>query len=383
MAGRTKANGRCLGAKNMNHLSLLVIALYLFVTSIAVVKAEDSESSRNPYEALVPQYLLGLAHAPEVHQELELTEAQVQGLESLFHEIDNVWFPARLLPQASQRKTVHELEQKLLHWFDENTSDEQRKRLGQLEYYSQSSRILLREDVRSRVGLEASQQSKLAVLARATDDAQQKLSQIQFGDPDAKGLQSKFNDAYKAERGALTKLVTNDQRLKLNDLLGPTFDPSKLSRIYAMAPEFNTVEHWINSEPLTMSELKGKVVIVHFYAFECHNCHANFAIYQRWYKELTSKGVVIVGIQTPETDRERNPDAVKSAASQREFRFPIVVDLESKNWRSWGNTMWPTVYIVDKNGYIRHWWQGELNWNGATADKTIDQLVAELLAEKI
>jgi len=367
----------------MNHLSLLVIALYLFVTSIAVVKAEDSESSRNPYEALVPQYLLGLAHAPEVHQELELTEAQVQGLESLFHEIDNVWFPARLLPQASQRKTVHELEQKLLHWFDENTSDEQRKRLGQLEYYSQSSRILLREDVRSRVGLEASQQSKLAVLARATDDAQQKLSQIQFGDPDAKGLQSKFNDAYKAERGALTKLVTNDQRLKLNDLLGPTFDPSKLSRIYAMAPEFNTVEHWINSEPLTMSELKGKVVIVHFYAFECHNCHANFAIYQRWYKELTSKGVVIVGIQTPETDRERNPDAVKSAASQREFRFPIVVDLESKNWRSWGNTMWPTVYIVDKNGYIRHWWQGELNWNGATADKTIDQLVAELLAEKI
>jgi len=366
----------------MRDRSLVTFAICISFASIAGVKAEDSKPSPNPYEALVPHYLLGLAHAPEVHQELELTEAQVQGLERLFHEIDAVWFPARLLPQAAQRKRVRELEQKLLHWFDENTSDEQRKRLGQLEYYSQSSRILLREDVRSRIGLEASQQSKLALLARATDDAQQKLSQTQFGDPSLKGLQSKFNDAYKVERAALTKLVSNDQRLKINELLGPTFDPSKLSRIYAMAPDFTAVEHWINSEPLTMSDLKGKVVIVHFYAFECHNCHANFAIYQRWYKELTSKGVVVVGIQTPETDKERNLDAVKSAASQRELNFPILVDLESKNWSSWGNTMWPTVYVVDKNGYIRQWWQGELNWNGATADKTIEQLVEELLAEK-
>lgn len=117
----------------------------------------------------------------------------------------------------------------------------------------------------------------------------------------------------------------------------------------------------MNSKPLTLKELRGKVVLVHFYAFQCHNCHANFEIYRRWHDQLRSKGVEVVGIQTPETPTERDPAAVKSAAAERKLEFPILVDLESKNWAAWGNTMWPTVYVIDKNGYIRHWWQGELN----------------------
>jgi len=133
---------------------------------------------------------------------------------------------------------------------------------------------------------------------------------------------------------------------------------------------------------VTMASLKGNVVLVHFYAFQCHNCHANFGIYRRWHDELTAKGVVVVGIQTPETKSERDPDAVKAAAAERDLKFPVMVDLESKNWNAWGNTMWPTVYVVDKQGYLRHWWQGELNWKGATADKTIEDLVETLLAEK-
>jgi len=58
-----------------------------------------------------------------------------------------------------------------------------------------------------------------------------------------------------------------------------------------------------------------------------------------------------------------------------------LVDVSSKNWDAWGNTMWPTVYVVDKNGYIRWLWQGELNWQGATGDKSIEKLVDELLEE--
>ena len=97
--------------------------------------------------------------------------------------------------------------------------------------------------------------------------------------------------------------------------------------------------------------------------------------------ELTDKGVAVVGIQTPETSLERDPQAVKEAARERGLYFPIMIDLESENWKAWGNTMWPTVYVVDKNGYIRHWWQGELNWKGATSDKVIEDLVDDLLAE--
>jgi peroxiredoxin len=268
-----------------------------------------------------------------------------------------------------------------LDWFKANTSAEQQKRLQQLEYYSQSGRMLLRDDVSKRIGLQASQLTKLAELARATDNAQQKLSRSQFGDPDVEKLQTTFTENMKAERAALTKFVRPEQRQKLSALLGPAFDPSKLKRIYAMAPEFVNVDHWINSEPLKMSELNGKVVIVHFYAFQCHNCHANFGIYQRWHKELADKGVVVVGIQTPETNDERDAEAVRAAAQEKALDFPILVDLDSQNWKAWGNTMWPTVYVVDKNGYIRHWWQGELNWKGATADKTIEDVVDGLLAE--
>ncbi len=130
-----------------------------------------------------------------------------------------------------------------------------------------------------------------------------------------------------------------------------------------------------------VKELRGKVVLVHFYAFQCHNCHANFEIYRRWHDQWHEKGVVVVGIQTPETSQERDPAAVKSAAAERKLEFPIIVDVASKNWDAWGNTMWPTVYVVDKNGYLRQWWAGELNWKGATGDKTIEQVVDQLLAE--
>ena len=89
----------------------------------------------------------------------------------------------------------------------------------------------------------------------------------------------------------------------------------------------------------------------------------------------------MIGIQTPETAREREPDAVKAAAAERKLKFPILVDLASENWKAWGNTMWPTVYVVDKNGYLRQWWQGELNWQGATGDQSIEQTVEAALKE--
>lgn len=359
-----------------------VVASAIATTAQGIEASGPKDSSIGQYEELIPRYLLGLVHAPEVHSELKLTAEQVTNLEAFFRELDAIWFPSRLLPADKQATTIRELEGKVWTWFRDNSSSEQQKRLQQLEYYAQSGRMLLRDDVSKRIGLQASQLAKLAELAKATDVAQQKLSRSQFGDPEIASMQATLTENTKAERAALAKFVRPEQRQKLSDLLGPAFDPSKLKRIYAMAPEFVKVKHWVNSEPLTMGDLKGKVVVVHFYAFQCHNCHANFAIYQRWHKELSGKGVVVVGIQTPETSTERDPQAVKAAAAERALDFPILVDLDSKNWAAWGNTMWPTVYVVDKNGYIRHWWQGELNWKGATADKTIEDVVDGLLAEK-
>ena len=194
-------------------------------------------------------------------------------------------------------------------------------------------------------------------------------------------LQQAVTDAAEAESTALKDTLSQKQQQELGSMLGQRFETAKLTRIYPMAPELVPVKHWINSKPLKMKELRGQVVLVHFYAFQCHNCHANQDIYRRWHDELRKQGVVVVGIQTPETAKERDPSAVRTDAESRQLDFPILVDLESENWKAWGNTMWPTVYVVDKNGYIRHWWQGELNWQGATGDKTIERVVEAALQE--
>ncbi|QEG32823.1 redoxin domain-containing protein [Bythopirellula goksoeyrii] len=353
----------------------------LVLLAVPLVAAARAPAELGQYESLIPRHLLSIVHAPEVHQELGLSDVQVTDLEKLFSEIDSRWFAARILPWQQQSAIVAELEGRIWDWFSTNTRPDQQERLQQLEYYSQAGRMLLRVDLAKQIGLQPAEQESLAKLASDVQVAEQKLQNTQYGDPEIPAYQSELLKATEAEREGLTKYLTPSQQEQLSEILGDAFDTTKLKRIYPMAPEFVDVKHWLNSEPLKMAELRGKVVLVHFYAFQCHNCHANFDIYRRWHKDLADKGVVVVGIQTPETSSERDPLAVRSAAQDQELEFPILIDLESKNWKAWGNTMWPTVYVVDKNGYIRHWWQGELNWKGATSDKVIEDLVDNLLVE--
>lgn len=342
----------------------------------------NADEAIGPNAVLIPQPLLGLVHAPEVHKELKLSESQIEELEGLLRTVDARWFPARILPVKQQREINTELESQVRNWIATTTTTEQQERLEQLVYYAQGSRLLLRNDIAKSVGLSATQQQKLVTLARQTDEAKEAVSRMQYGDPELKGLQDKLKQASKSEQDVMKKIVRPDQWQKIQVVLGKPFDPTQLKRIYPLAPEFVPVDHWINSGPLTMRQLRGKVVLVHFYAFQCHNCHANFGIYRRWHQELTKKGVVVVGIQTPETSRERDPAAVETAARERDLSFPILIDLKSENWQAWGNTMWPCVYVIDRDGYIRMWWSGELNWKGATGDKSIEKTVTDLLAEQ-
>ncbi len=360
--------------------SILVFTL-LSLLAVPVVAASRNPTDLGQYEQLIPRHLLSLVHAPEVHQELKLSDKQVADLEALFSQIDSRWFAARILPPEQRSAIVTELEGRVWDWFDKHTTPAQQQRLQQLDYYSQAGRMLLRPDLAKQLDLQESQQASFAELARNVQTAEQKLQNTLYGDPEIPALQAELKKAIEAEREGLTEHLTPTQQEQLSQILGEAFDTTRLKRIYPMAPEFVEVQDWINSKPLKLSELRGKVVLIHFYAFQCHNCHANFEIYKRWHQELTDKGVVVVGIQTPETSLERDPQAVKAAAQDQGLQFPILVDLQSENWKAWGNTMWPTVYVVDKDGYIRHWWQGELNWQGATSDKVIEDLVANLLGD--
>lgn len=72
---------------------------------------------------------------------------------------------------------------------------------------------------------------------------------------------------------------------------------------------------------------------------------------------------------------------MKQKVAEAEFAFPILIDNDHANWKAWGNTMWPTVYLIDKQGYVRYWWLGELNWQGAEGEKIFRGRIEELLAE--
>lgn len=330
---------------------------------------------------LVPQYLLGLIHAPEVQKELGLTAGEISDLEGFFGKVDEVWFRARLLPEEKRYETIALVEAQAMQWFEKNTSEEQMKRLRQIEARAQGVRMLLRPKLQTALKMDAQQKSKLIQLVQETEAAKKTVAEAMKKGSVSEKLQKAVAVATQREQEALKTVMRPEQLQMLQNFLGPAFETSSLSRIYPMAPELVAVSDWINSQPLTMEKLKGKVVLVHFYAFQCHNCHANFPHYQEWSKKYDDDQVVVLGIQTPELSRERDPAEVRAAAKQKNLTFPIMVDLDSKNWQAWGNTMWPTVYVVDQQGYIRHWWQGELNWDGATGDQTIEKIVDTLLAQ--
>jgi peroxiredoxin len=146
------------------------------------------------------------------------------------------------------------------------------------------------------------------------------------------------------------------------------------------APEFTGVTDWINSKPLKLADQKGKVAVVHFWTNGCINCIHNYKYYRAWqdtYKD--DKNFLIIGVHTPEFQAEKDVDQIKDRMAKNKLTFPVAVDNESATWKAWGNQFWPCIYLVDKNGAIRHRWEGELGDDGY---KKVSGLIKELLAER-
>jgi peroxiredoxin len=151
----------------------------------------------------------------------------------------------------------------------------------------------------------------------------------------------------------------------------------------AKAPELEErpASEWINSKPLKLSELHGQVVVLHFWTFGCINCQHNFPSLKAWQKAFAKKGVTIIGVHTPELPREKNIQNVRRAVEKNGLTYPIVFDKDARTWKSWDNRMWPTTYLIDKNGYVRHRWDGELNWKKTKGAALMRSKIEQLLAE--
>jgi cytochrome c biogenesis protein CcdA/thiol-disulfide isomerase/thioredoxin len=163
---------------------------------------------------------------------------------------------------------------------------------------------------------------------------------------------------------------------ELEDLVGgPGLAEEERLDDFGVAPEFQAIEGWINSEPLTMQALRGKVVVLDFWTYSCINCLRTLPHVKAWYDAYRDDGLVIVGVHTPEFAFEREPDNVRRAVSDHGIEYPVALDPNYGTWQAWLNRYWPAKYFVDRRGHLRYAHFGEGNYE--ESERVIRRLLAE------
>ena len=125
------------------------------------------------------------------------------------------------------------------------------------------------------------------------------------------------------------------------------------------APDFAGLQEWINSKPLTLASLKGKVLLVDFWTYSCINCVRTLPYLTAWDKKYRDQGLVIVGIHSPEFEFEKDPDNVKAAVVARGIKYPVALDNNLATWQSFKNEYWPAHYLIDRDGQVVYTHFGE------------------------
>jgi thiol-disulfide isomerase/thioredoxin len=126
-----------------------------------------------------------------------------------------------------------------------------------------------------------------------------------------------------------------------------------------LAPNFVGIDAWLNSNTLTMPELKGRVVLVDFWTYSCINCVRTLPYITEWYRKYRDKGLVIVGVHSPEFEFEKKVDNVRAALTKHGILYPVAIDNELATWSAFDNKYWPAHYLIDKNGRVVYTHFGE------------------------
>jgi thiol-disulfide isomerase/thioredoxin len=142
----------------------------------------------------------------------------------------------------------------------------------------------------------------------------------------------------------------------------------------AAAPEF-AKGNWINSDPFTLLQLRGRVVLVEFWTFGCDNCRNTLPSVKEWDARYRDRGLTIVGVHTPETQSEYVIDIVRREVPSLGIKYAVVTDNDYTTWKAYGVEAWPTMFVIDKQGRIRWMHVGEGRY-----DET-ESVIKTLLAE--
>ena len=128
---------------------------------------------------------------------------------------------------------------------------------------------------------------------------------------------------------------------------------------YGPAPEFRGVAGWLNSKPLTMKSLRGRVVLIDFWTYSCINCLRTLPHIRAWDDRYRDAGLTIVGVHTPEFAFEHVASNVRENVKELKLRYPVALDNDFGTWEAWHNQYWPAKYLIDRNGHVRYFHFGE------------------------
>ena len=174
-----------------------------------------------------------------------------------------------------------------------------------------------------------------------------------------------------------SSIVTN----QLNTLTGhdalPMDTAMDLFNTNVPAPKLIGIDKWLNTDgkPVTLEELKGKVVLVDFWTYTCINCIRTLPHVTGWYEKYKDQGFVILGIHTPEFEFEKDTKNVESAIKKYNIHYPVAQDNDYATWNAYANNYWPAEYLIDAKGNIRrtHFGEGEY----ADTERAIQALLEE------
>jgi thiol-disulfide isomerase/thioredoxin len=139
------------------------------------------------------------------------------------------------------------------------------------------------------------------------------------------------------------------------------------------APDFTGIDGWLNSTPLTLADLRGKVVLIDFWTFSCVNCVRTIPHLQALYNDYKDDGFVIVGVHSPEFDFEMVPANVAAAVTRLGVTWPVAIDSQMATWNAYQNQYWPAEYLLDQQGRVAYTSFGEGDY--AQTDAAVAQLL--------
>jgi thiol-disulfide isomerase/thioredoxin len=142
------------------------------------------------------------------------------------------------------------------------------------------------------------------------------------------------------------------------------------------APELKDSSIWINTEPLTLSSLKGKVVLIDFWAFDCPYCAEALPHVKEWHEKYAKDGLVVIGVHVPRIDYEKEVPKIREAVKKKGIAYPVVVDNNYAIWSDYLCNVWPSHFVVDQNGVI------QLSHSGTERYEETEKMIQKLLAKK-